>query len=192
IYVVASSCNFAFIRRYELKRTCSLDHVLSIDNGDRGNVRVSRWTNHNVCSHGNTTIVEMSQSSKSREPKYYNEFDDPQAEHLAWLMDSSIGIGRYSIGLDAIIGLIPGLGDVLTSLIGYWIVLRAMQAGVHRAAVMRMVLNLGIDALVGIVPVFGDMFDMAFKANMKNVKIYREALSGTRAPLKDWGFNVLV
>jgi hypothetical protein len=134
----------------------------------------------------------MPQSSKSREPKYYNEFDDPQAEHLAWLMDSSIGIGRYSIGIDAIIGLIPGLGDVLTSLIGYWIVMRAMQAGVHRAAIMRMVLNLGIDALVGIVPVFGDMFDMAFKANMKNVKIYREALSGTRAPLKDWGFNVLV
>jgi hypothetical protein len=135
----------------------------------------------------------MSQSSKSREPKYYDHAaDDPQAEHLAWLMDSSISLGRFSIGLDAIIGLVPGLGDLLTSLIGYWIVWRAMQAGVHRAAVMRMVLNLGIDAMVGIVPVFGDMFDMAYKANMKNMKIYREALSGTRAPLKDWGFNVLV
>ena len=135
----------------------------------------------------------MSQTSKSREPKYYDHaVDDPQAEQLAWLMDSSISLGRFSIGLDAIIGLVPGLGDLLTSLIGYWIVWRAMQAGVHRAAVMRMVLNLGIDALVGIVPVFGDMFDMAYKANMKNMKIYREALSGTRAPLKDWSFNVLV
>jgi uncharacterized protein DUF4112 len=134
----------------------------------------------------------MSQSFKSREPKYYNEPTDEQAEQLAWLMDSSIGIGRFTIGLDAIIGLIPGLGDVLTSLIGYWIVVRAMQAGVHRGAVLRMVLNLGIDALVGIVPVVGDMFDMAYKANMKNMKIYREALSGTQAPLKDWGFVVLV
>ena len=132
----------------------------------------------------------MPQTSKSREPNYY--YDDEKAEQLAWLMDSSITIGRFSIGLDAIIGLIPGLGDLVTSLIGYWIVLRAMQAGVHRAAVMRMVLNLGIDAIVGIVPVFGDMFDMAYKANMKNMRIYREALSGTRAPLKDWGFNVLV
>src|SRR5262245_66350703 len=86
-------------------------------------------------------------------------FDDPLAEQLAWLMDSSIGIGRYSIGLDAIIGLIPGLGDVLTSLIGYWIVMRAMQAGVHRAAVMRMVLNLGITTLVEVVLVFVELFE---------------------------------
>jgi Domain of unknown function (DUF4112) len=134
----------------------------------------------------------MSQAFKSREPKYYNDPTDEQAEQLAWLMDSSIGIGRFTIGLDAIIGLIPGLGDLLTSLIGYWIVVRAMKAGVHRGAVLRMVLNLGIDALVGTVPVVGDMFDMAYKANMKNMKIYKEALSGTRAPLKDWGFVVLV
>ena len=136
----------------------------------------------------------MAQTSKSREPKYYHEsnYDDPQAEQLAWLMDSSISIGRFRIGLDALIGLIPGLGDVLTSLIGYWIVVRAMQNGVHRAAVMRMIANLGLDALVGIVPVVGDFFDMAFKANTRNIKIYREAMSGARAPLKDWGFVAVV
>jgi hypothetical protein len=133
----------------------------------------------------------MSRSSKRREPNYYNN-DDPQAEQLAWLMDSSIAVGPFRIGLDALIGIIPGLGDVLTSLIGYWIVVRAMRAGVNRAAVMRMVMNLGIDALVGIVPVVGDFFDMAYKANMKNMKIYREAMSGTRAPLKDWGFVAIV
>jgi len=132
----------------------------------------------------------MPQTSKSREPNYY--YDDEKAEQLAWLMDSSITIGRFSIGLDAIIGLIPGLGDLVTSLIGYWIVLRAMQAGVHRSAVLRMVANLGIDALVGAIPVVGDVFDMAYKANIKNMKIYREALSGTRAPLKDWGFIAAV
>jgi hypothetical protein len=67
-----------------------------------------------------------------------------------------------------------------------------MQNGVHRAAVMRMIANLGLDALVGIVPVVGDFFDMAFKANTRNIKIYREAMSGARAPLKDWGFVAIV
>jgi len=131
----------------------------------------------------------MPQASKHREPNYYG---DPKAEQLAWLMDSSISIGRFTIGLDALIGLIPGLGDLLTSMIGYWIVVRAMQAGVHRAAILRMVANLGLDAVVGIVPVLGDFFDMAYKANTRNMKIYREAMSGTRAPLKDWGFVALV
>jgi hypothetical protein len=131
----------------------------------------------------------MAQSSKRREPNYY---EDPQAEYLAWLLDSSIGIGRYSIGLDAIIGLVPFLGDLVASLMGYIIVLRAMQSGVHRGAILRMILNLGIDALVGLVPLLGDFFDMAFKANIRNMKIYREAMSGTRAPLKDWGFVALV
>ena len=131
----------------------------------------------------------MVRSSKSREPRVYI---DPNAEYLAWLMDSSIGVGRFTIGLDALIGLIPGLGDLLTSLMGYFIVLRAMQSGVHRAAVLRMVGNLGIDALVGTIPVLGDFFDMAYKANTRNMQIYREALSGARAPLKDWGFVALI
>jgi hypothetical protein len=67
-----------------------------------------------------------------------------------------------------------------------------MQSGVHRGAVLRMVLNLGLDAVVGLVPLLGDFFDMAYKANTRNMKIYREAMSGTRAPLKDWGFVAVV
>jgi len=107
-------------------------------------------------------------------------------------MDSSIGIGPISIGLDGLIGLVPGLGDFVTGLVGMWIVLRAIQGGAHRAAVLRMVVNLGIDSLVGSIPVAGDLFDFAFKANVKNLKIYRESVSGTRTPLKDWGFIVVV
>ena len=119
-------------------------------------------------------------------------FDDPVSEQLAWLLDSSIGIGPITIGLDGLVGLIPGLGDVITDLMGMLIVVRAMKNGVHRAAILRMVGNLAIDALVGSVPVFGDLFDFAYKANMKNIQIYRESLSGAREPLKDWGFVVLV
>lgn len=131
----------------------------------------------------------MRRSFRKREPI---PFDDPVAEQLAWLLDSSIGIGPINIGLDGIIGLIPGLGDVITDLMGMLIVVRAMKNGVHRAAILRMVANLAIDTLVGAIPVVGDLFDFAFKANMKNIQIYRESLSGSREPLKDWGFVILV
>ena len=70
--------------------------------------------------------------------------------------------------------------------------MRALQNGVHRAAILRMLLNLGIDTAVGSIPVVGDIFDFAYKANMKNMRIYRESLSGMREPLRDWGFIVLV
>jgi hypothetical protein len=119
-------------------------------------------------------------------------FDDDIAEQIAWLMDSSIRIGPYSIGLDALIGLIPGLGDVATNMMSAVIIMRAMQHGVSKPAIMRMLLNLGVDTAVGSIPVVGDLFDFAYKANTKNLRIYRESLGGTRKPLKDWGFIILV
>jgi hypothetical protein len=131
----------------------------------------------------------MPKSERKRDPV---AFDDTLAEQLAWLMDSSIPLGSISIGLDGIVGLIPGIGDVLTSMVGVWIVARAMRHGVSRPAIVRMLVNLGIDALVGAIPVAGDLFDFAYKANMKNIEIYKESLSGTRAPLKDWAFLAVV
>jgi hypothetical protein len=119
-------------------------------------------------------------------------FDDELAEQIAWLMDSSIRIGPISIGLDGLIGLIPGLGDVVTNALSGLIIIRAMQHGVHKAAILRMLLNLGIDTVVGSVPVVGDFFDFAFKANTKNIQIYRQSLSGERKPHRDWLFIALV
>jgi len=55
-----------------------------------------------------------------------------------------------------------------------------------------MVLNLGIDTLLGSIPVAGDIFDFAYKANTKNIRIYRESLSGERRPIRDWGFLALI
>jgi len=120
------------------------------------------------------------------------EFKDPTSEYLAWLLDSSIQIGPISIGLDGLIGLIPGVGDVATSIMGGLIILRAMQHGVHRAAILRMLLNIGFDTLAGSVPVAGDVFDFAFKSNTRNLQIYREAMSGARKPGKDWAFLAMV
>lgn len=110
---------------------------------------------------------------------------DPWVERLAWLMDRSIPIGRWKIGLDGIIGLVPGLGDLVGALISGVIVVAAIRSGVPRSAIARMLTNVGIEALVGIVPILGDLFDMSFKANTRNVEIFREALRGRRDSKKD-------
>jgi len=113
-------------------------------------------------------------------------------ETLAWLMDRSIRVGPWSIGLDGLIGLIPGFGDAAGGIISSVIVIAALQAGLPRASVLRMVANIGIDSLLGAVPFVGDIFDFAWKSNTKNVRIFREALRGERRAARDWGFLALI
>lgn len=115
---------------------------------------------------------------------------DPWIEKLAWVMDRSIPIGRWRIGLDGIIGLVPGLGDLVGALISGLIVAAGIKARLPRSAIARMVANIGIEAVVGVVPLLGDIFDMAWKANTKNVEIFREALKGERDRRRDTLFVV--
>ena len=116
---------------------------------------------------------------------------DPWVRRLAYLMDGAIPIGRWSIGLDPLIGLIPGIGDLIGALISLVIVARAVQAGIPRVAVARMLANITIDTLVGSIPVFGDAFDFAYKSNLKNLKIYEESLIDPRsAATRHWGFFI--
>jgi hypothetical protein len=110
---------------------------------------------------------------------------DPWIEKLAWVMDRSIPIGRWKIGLDGIIGLIPGLGDLIGAMISALIVAAGVQARLPRSAIARMVVNVAIETIVGVVPFLGDLFDMAWKANTRNVEIFREALKGKRNRTKD-------
>jgi hypothetical protein len=114
---------------------------------------------------------------------------DPFIEKIAWVMDGLIPVGRWSIGLDPLIGLIPGLGDLVGGLIGLLIVLRAVQAGIPRVAIARMMTNIAIDTFVGAVPILGDAFDFVYKSNIKNIRIYQEALEGRPgASARHWGF----
>jgi hypothetical protein len=116
---------------------------------------------------------------------------DPWIRHLAYLMDGAIPIGRWSIGLDPLIGLIPGVGDLIGALISMVIVVRAVQAGIPRVAVARMSANITIDTLVGSIPVFGDAFDFAYKSNLKNLRIYEQSLVDPRgATTRHWGFFI--
>jgi hypothetical protein len=114
---------------------------------------------------------------------------DHWMEVLANLMDGAIPIGRWKIGLDPLLGLIPGIGDLIGALISMAIVVRAVQAGIPRIAVARMVTNIAIDTFVGSIPLLGDAFDFGFKSNLKNLKIYEESLYDARsAKARHWGF----
>src|SRR5512145_2015000 len=92
---------------------------------------------------------------------------------LAWLLDSSIPIPgtRFSIGLDALIGLVPFVGDVVGVLLSSYIVGEAARLGASRSVLARMVFNVAVEGLTGLVPLAGDVFDAAWKANQRNVRL---------------------
>ena len=102
------------------------------------------------------------------------ESDDlRRVQILARALDSAIRIPgtRITFGLDSIIGLIPGAGDLASALMSGYIVLASARLGVPTSVVTRMILNLGVDTLVGSVPLLGDLFDVGFRANLRNASL---------------------
>jgi hypothetical protein len=97
-------------------------------------------------------------------------------ESMATWMDSRFTIPGTNIkfGFDALIGLIPGAGDFTTLLISGYMVSILAKNGASGFVLARMALNILIDALLGSIPLIGDIFDVAFKANIRNVKLMRE------------------
>jgi hypothetical protein len=77
-------------------------------------------------------------------------------------------------GLDAILGLIPGAGDVLGGVLSSYIVLRAANLGAPRSVLVRMVMNVAIDSIVGAVPILGDLFDVGWKSNTRNAALLEQ------------------
>lgn len=92
---------------------------------------------------------------------------------LAWVIDAlgRVPGTRFRFGLNSVIGLAPWAGDALLVLISLYIVFEAVQLGLPRAKIVRMLLNVGIEAAFGAVPVLGDLLDVAWKANVRNVDI---------------------
>jgi hypothetical protein len=92
---------------------------------------------------------------------------------LAWLLDSSIPVPgtRFTIGLDALIGLFPFIGDLIGVAASSYILAEANRMGVGKAILARMAFNVAIEGVIGIVPIFGDLFDAVWKANQKNVQL---------------------
>lgn len=100
---------------------------------------------------------------------------------LARLLDNAISIPgtSWKIGLDPIIGLIPGVGDVIGAVLSGYIVLEAVRAEVPTFTLARMLVNIGIDTLLGAVPAVGDVFDAAWKSNIMNVALLERHLAST-------------
>src|SRR5262245_10450567 len=86
----------------------------------------------------------------------------------------------YRVGLDGLLGLIPGVGDAAGALLSAYILYEAIQLGAPRTVLLRMAANIGIDTLVGAIPVVGDIFDIAWKANKKNAALLHAYLTSQR------------
>jgi hypothetical protein len=108
------------------------------------------------------------------------------------------GVG-WRFGLDAIVGLIPGLGDTATTLVSFYILASAVRYRVPKITLLRMGLNIGIDYVLGSLPVVGDLFDAWWKSNQMNVELIRKratvsAQEARRGRIGDWlflGFIIL-
>lgn len=103
------------------------------------------------------------------------------ADHLrtlGHLLDEAFPIPgtRFRVGFDSLVGLVPGVGDGLTSVLSAYIVVQAARLGVPVPVLARMLLNVAVDGLVGTVPVLGDLFDAGWKANTRNLALLRAEL----------------
>jgi len=118
-------------------------------------------------------------------------FADENLDLLAHLLDDWFRLPGTSIrfGLDGIIGLIPGLGDILAGLASCIIIVAAWFRGVPYVGLVRMVVNVGVDVLVGAIPIAGDAFDIAWKANRRNYALMtRHLRQPRRHTWKDYVF----
>jgi hypothetical protein len=103
-------------------------------------------------------------------------------QRFAWLLDNSIPLPgtRFRIGLDAILGLVPGLGDVLGVLLSTYIVREAARLGAPRSVLTHMAWNVAVEGVVGMVPFLGDVFDAVWKANQRNYALLERHLADPR------------
>jgi len=116
-------------------------------------------------------------------------------ERLGWLMDDlfRIPVIGWRVGLDALVGLIPGIGDSATALVSFYILASAVRYRVPKITLLRMGMNIGIDYLLGSLPLVGDLFDAWWKSNKMNVGLLRtratvSASEAKKGRTSDWLF----
>lgn len=98
---------------------------------------------------------------------------------LSRLLDEQFRIPgtTYRLGLDGLLGLIPGVGDAAGAILSVYILYEAIRLGAPSTVLLRMIANIGIDTVGGAIPVVGDIFDMAWKANKKNAALLHAYLA---------------
>ena len=130
----------------------------------------------------------------TRQPAQVGEVEQSLARLSFWMDDlfRVPGLG-WRFGLDALVGLIPGLGDTATSLVSFYILAAGVRYRVPKITLLRMGLNIGIDYLLGSLPVVGDLFDAWWKSNQMNVELLRKratvsAAAARKGRMSDWLF----
>jgi hypothetical protein len=104
-------------------------------------------------------------------------------KRLAWLVDGAFRLPftRFRFGLNSVIGLAPGAGDALLGVVSLYIIYQAATLGVPRHVLARMAGNVALEVVGGSIPVLGDLFDMALKANLRNIRLLEQHLRSTGA-----------
>lgn len=122
---------------------------------------------------GDTSIAPLS-------PEALRRFQ--RLQRLARLLDSEFRLPgtRWRIGLDPLIGLVPGIGDAASAGISLWLIAEAGRLGVPSGTLLKMLLNLLVDTTAGSIPVLGDVFDAGYKANLRNLALLERALFDVR------------
>jgi hypothetical protein len=125
---------------------------------------------------GNVRSVEQPGVRETRE----------RLKQLAWLLDSSIPIPgtRFTIGLEALIGLFPFIGDLIGVLLSSYILGEAARLGAPKSVLVRMSGNVALEGVVGMIPLAGDVFDAAYKANQRNVRLLEAWLEEPRRTVR--------
>lgn len=121
--------------------------------------------------------------------------EQKRSRELAELLDSKFTIPGTNIrfGLDPVISLVPGVGDWLSGLISIYFLFQAVLAGGGNAVLVRMLINILLDILLGTIPLLGDLFDVAWKANTKNVELLQEVVENpAHTQTKSRWFNWLL
>tara|TARA_R110000782_G_scaffold103732_4_gene191197 strand:- start:44 stop:517 length:474 start_codon:yes stop_codon:yes gene_type:complete len=120
-------------------------------------------------------------------------------ERLAWFLDSSIKVPGFNarFGLDGLIGLIPGVGDVISALISSVVISEAARMGTPKILLLKMAFNVLIDTLLGAVPLVGDLFDFVWKSNQRNVRLLNQYLDSPRETVVNsrlfvWGLGIVL
>lgn len=103
-----------------------------------------------------------------------------RARTVSTLLDEAIPVPGtdYRIGLDPILGILPGAGDLVSSAISLYLVLEGINVGVPRSTLVRMLANIAVDAIIGSIPVIGVLFDAVWKANKRNLALLEAHVDG--------------
>lgn len=119
--------------------------------------------------------------------------DLQKVRRLAWWLDAAVPLpGGFRIGLDGLIGLIPGVGDAAGAAASSYILVQARKMGVPPIVMARMVGNVLLEMIIGVIPLIGDLFDITFRANLRNVDLMQRSITHGKTTKKTSGLVVVL